>query len=133
MKKTMVYIAVIVIAAHFLYGCSEKTYHGRYVTIGVPYEPFDEFEHEGWVVISFEVPGKRPEEGKIFEFWLFRGGKKTRELWLSAKIVGKRMFFLQEQVGENVVSHASFNAPPTYEAVKERIKTLLASQKLDYR
>ena len=125
---TTIFFLGILCGCIFL-GCGEKTYKGKYITVAVPYEPMDEFEHEGWIILSFELQGKRPEEGELYRFWLFRNGKKTRELWLSVKIVNNRMFYLQEKRGENTVSHASFVAPPTYEAIKERIKALLSSEK----
>ena len=109
-------------------GCGRKTYRGKYITVAVPYDPIDEFQHEGWTILAFQKPGKRAEEGEIYRFWLFRNGKKQRELWLTAKIVNKRMFFLQEQVGDNIISRASFIAPPSYEAVKERLKAFLTSE-----
>lgn len=127
--STSIMILAILAAVAILDGCGGKTYRGKYITVSVPYNPLDEFEYGDWVVLSFESPGKRPEEGEMYNFWLFRDGKKERKIWLSAKIVGKRMFFLQERRGDNIVSHASFTAPPTYEATKERLKVLLGSEK----
>jgi hypothetical protein len=112
-----------------LSGCGEQQFKGKYISVPVEYQPIDEFEHEGWVVLSFETPGKRQEEGRLYSFWIYRNAKKMRELTLEVRIVGTRKFYLQEQVGENTVSHASFVAPPTYEAIKERIKALLSSGK----
>jgi len=126
---TTITIFLFMLTGIFLFsGCSGQVYEGKYITTSVPYDPMDEFKYEGWIILSFKTPGKRQEEGKYYEFWLFRNGKKRRQMWLSAKIVNKRMFYLQERVGDNVVSRASFAAPPTYEAVKERIKALLSSE-----
>ena len=125
-KILMLFIFVLLFS--LISGCSGKVYEGKYISTKVPYDPIDEFKYEGWVILAFQTPGKRPEEGKLFEFWLFRNGEKRREMWLSAKIVNKRMFFLQERIGENIISHASFSAPPTYEAIKERLKALLSSE-----
>ncbi len=118
----------LLLAAMFSAGCGGKLYRGKYVTVSVPYDPIDEFKHEGWVILAFQRPGKRPEEGEIYRFWLFSGGKKLREIWLEAKVVGSRRFYLQEEVGENIITHASFSAPPSYEAVKERLKALLSAE-----
>jgi len=109
-------------------GCGGITYKGKFVTVAVPYEPREEFEHEGWIVLTFEKPGMRTEEGEVFRFWLCRDGKKQRELVLNAKIVGTRKFYLQEKVGDNTIAHASFVAPPSYEAVVERVKALISSE-----
>ncbi len=118
-------IAIVMLA---LAGCGGKIYRGKYVTATVQLDPIDEFQHGKWVVLAFETPGKRPEEGEYNRFWLYVDGEKKRELVLVAKVVGKRMFYLQEQVGKQIISHASFVAPPTYDAVKERIKALLSSE-----
>ncbi len=123
----MLFLVLFMLAMH-LGGCSGKVYEGKYITVSVPYDPIDEFKYEGYVILSFETPGKRPEEGELYRFWFFKNGEKVREMWLVAKVVNKRMFFLQEKIGENIISHASFTAPPTYEAVKERIKALLSSE-----
>ena len=122
------FLIIVLTGVFILSGCSRQVYEGKYITTSVPYAPIDEFKYENWVILSFKIPGKRREKGKMFEFWLFRNGKKRREMWLSAKIVNKRMFYLQERIGDNVISRASFVAPPTYEAVKERIKSLLSSE-----
>ncbi len=131
-RKNLMALAIALIAVVgfglAFYGCGGMTYRGKYITTKVPYEPIDEFKHEGWVVLAFEHPGKRPEEGEIYKFWLFRNGKKEREIVLNAKIVGTRKFFLQERIGDVVKTHASFIAPPTYEAVKERLKAVLSAE-----
>ncbi|MCD6595374.1 hypothetical protein J7L68_06845 [bacterium] len=119
---------LLILITALIPGCGGKTYRGKYITVSVPYYPIDEFQYEDWTILAFQKPGQRPEEGEIYRFWLFKDGKKQRELWLSVKIVNRRMFFLQEQIGDNIVSHASFIAPPSYDAVKERIKALLTSE-----
>lgn len=129
--RFMAWLALVVsfvLLAGVLEGCGGMKYRGKYITVSVPREPIDEFKYEGWVILAFEHPGKRPEEGEIYRFWLFKNGKKQRELVLNAKIVGTRKFFLQEKVGDVIKTHASFLAPPTYEAVKERVKALLAAE-----
>ncbi|HDG67652.1 MAG TPA: hypothetical protein ENG11_00715 [candidate division Zixibacteria bacterium] len=126
--KVFLAVAFVLGVGFVIFGCGGMKYHGKYITTTVPYEPIDEFKHEGWVILAFEHPGKRPEEGEIYKFWLFKNGKKQREIVLNAKIVGTRKFFLQEQIGDVVKTHASFIAPPTYEAVKERLKAVLSAE-----
>lgn len=120
-------IMYLLLALCVFMGCSGKVYHGRYITVRVPQDPIDEFEHEGWTILAFQHE-LRTAEGTIFTFWLFRNGDKKREMWLTANVVGSRKYFLKEKIGEEVISYASFIAQPKYEGVKEQVKIVLTKE-----